>query len=71
MLGGIAIASVAQFIGICLMPESPRWLGKAGRTDEQLAVIRKIYLPKYIEAANKQLTEEVTSLQESTKLTEM
>jgi hypothetical protein len=34
MLGGIGIASAAQFIGICFMPESPRWLGKEGRSED-------------------------------------
>ena len=33
MLGGIAIASAAQLIGMFFMPESPRWLGKMGRSE--------------------------------------
>ena len=62
MLGGIAIASVAQFIGICFMPESPRWLGKEGKSEQQRKVMALIYKPEFMEQANRELDEEVRTL---------
>ncbi len=71
MLGGIGIASSAQFIGMCFMPESPRWLGKEGRSEDQLRVMQKIYRYDHLDAANKDLTAEVKSLRAQTRLSEM
>lgn len=34
MLGMAGIPSIIQFIGMLFMPESPRWLGKVGRSEE-------------------------------------
>ena len=34
MLGLAGVPSFMQLIGILFMPESPRWLGKVGRSDE-------------------------------------
>ena len=66
MLGGIAIASAAQFIGMCFMPESPRWLGKEGRSEDQLRVMQKIYKVDHLDTANRVLTAEVDALREQT-----
>jgi len=37
------------------MPESPRWLGKAGKIEQMTAVMRKLYKPQYMEAATEEL----------------
>ena len=71
MLGLAGVPSMVQFIGMIFMPESPRWLGKVGQEDEQLKVMKLIYKPAYIERANENLTIEVDSLREETKLSEM
>lgn len=70
MLGLAAVPSVMQFIGMLFMPESPRWLGKEGRRDEQHNVLSLIYKHDSLEAANRSLTKEVEALQEQTKLSE-
>ena len=71
MLGLAAIPSLAQLIGIMFMPESPRWLGKVGRSEEQLKVMRRIYQPNSVQQANEKLDSEVEALIEETKLSEM
>ena len=53
------------------MPESPRWLGKEGRIEDQLRVMQRIYRIEYLDAANKELTAEVESLMAQTSLSEM
>ncbi len=52
------------------LPESPRWLSKAGRTEESQKVIALIYKSDFIKDANRVLEEEVATLNEMTKLTE-
>ena len=47
MLGIAGIPSIIQFIGMFFLPESPRWLGKKGRDEEQQKVIKMIYKPEY------------------------
>lgn len=64
MLGLSGIPSFVQLIGMFFMPESPRWLGKVGRADEQRKVMELIYKEEYLEEANKTLSEEVASLDE-------
>ena len=39
MLGIAAVPSIIQFFGILFLPESPRWLGKKGRDQEQQKVM--------------------------------
>ena len=43
MLGIAAIPSSIQFLAMFCMPESPRWLSKAGRTDEARTILGSIY----------------------------
>ena len=52
------------------MPESPRWLGKAGRSEEQRKVIKLIFKEEHVEAVNNNLIEEVASLEQFKNLTE-
>ena len=47
MLGIAAVPSIIQFIGMFFLPESPRWLGKKGRDEEQQEVIKMIYKPEH------------------------
>lgn len=42
MFGAGAIPSALFFIGVIFLPESPRWLIKAGRKDKALATLKKI-----------------------------
>lgn len=71
MLGLAGVPSMVQFIGMIFMPESPRWLGKVGRDDDQLKVMKLIYKKQYLDSANQHLTQEVNALKEETKLSEM
>jgi len=66
MLGLAGVPSMTQLIGMLFMPESPRWLGKVGRPEDQLKVMKLIYKPAYLDVANKTLTDEVESLKEET-----
>ena len=52
MLGLAGVPSMVQFIGMLFMPESPRWLGKVGRSEDQHKVMQLIYKPEYLEGAN-------------------
>ena len=52
MLGLAAIPAMIQFVGMLFMPESPRWLGKEGRLQEQHQVMTLIYKPASLELAN-------------------
>ena len=70
MVGGIAVASVIQFFAMIFMPESPRWLGKEGRLEEQKKVVEQIYKPEHIHRVNKSLKKEVKALKESTRFGE-
>ena len=70
MLGLAAIPSTVQFFAMLCMPESPRWLGKAGRHEEMKEVIHLIYTPDYQEAAVKDLDDEVDGLRVETSLSE-
>lgn len=42
MLGVIAIPAVLMFLGMLLLPESPRWLVLKQRTDQALKVLRRL-----------------------------
>jgi len=45
MLGLAGVPSLVQMIGMFFMPESPRWLGKVGRIEDQRKVMTLIYKP--------------------------
>ena len=68
MLGLSGVPSILQLLGMVFMPESPRWLGKAGRADEQKRVMSLIYKPEHLDTANQLLEKEVLTLKEETKL---
>ena len=70
MLSLAGVPSMIQLIGMFFMPESPRWLGKAGRSEEQRKVIKLIYKEEHVEAVNNNLIEEVASLEQFKNLTE-
>lgn len=71
MLGLAGVPSLIQLFGMFFMPESPRWLGKVGRDDEQRNVMKLIYKAEYLESANENLSKEIDALKEETKLSEM
>ena len=52
------------------MPESPRWLGKMGRSEQMTDVMRKLYKPQYLDGALRTLQAEIDELKESCKLSE-
>ena len=70
MVGASAILSVAQLIGMMFMPESPRWLGKMGRTEQMRAVMRKVYKPDHLDRALASLQGEIDALKEACKLSQ-
>ena len=49
MLGCAGVPAVLQFFVMFCMPESPRWLGKAAKTEEQKACMARIYKTQYID----------------------
>jgi len=49
VLGLAAVPSIVQFFGVLMLPESPRWLMKEGRTDEAKAVIERLYHHDHID----------------------
>src|SRR6266568_2661996 len=46
-----AIPAVILFFGLISMPETPRWLVKAGREDEARAVLRQTHRADHVQAA--------------------
>lgn len=51
MFGLTAVPSALFFLGMFFVPESPRWLAKAGRTDQAGNVLEKIGGREYADAA--------------------
>jgi len=70
MLGLAAIPSVLQFFGVLLLPESPRWLMKEGRTQEARSVIGKLYHPDFTDQRFEELTQEAEKLRIESSLSE-
>jgi major inositol transporter-like SP family MFS transporter len=54
-----AIPAIALFIGMLVVPESPRWLAAKGRQAEALAVLKRIRDPKRAESEFKEIQEAV------------
>ena len=50
MFGLGVIPSVLFLIGVSFLPESPRWLIKAGKTDKAKLILAKIGSPDFVEA---------------------
>lgn len=50
MFGLGAVPSVLFFLGVLWLPESPRWLVKAGRQEQAAKVLRKLGSPDYAES---------------------
>ncbi len=51
MFGLTAVPSLLFFIGMCIVPESPRWLAKAAREDKARGVLSRIGGENYAAAA--------------------
>jgi sugar porter (SP) family MFS transporter len=51
MFGLTAVPSVLFFLGMCLVPESPRWLAKNGQRERAGRVLTRIGGERYAEAA--------------------
>lgn len=64
MIAVMAVPSLLLLIGLCFVPESPRWLVERRRTDRALATLARI---NGEQAARLELSEIQTSLQRETK----
>ena len=61
MFGLTAAPSVLFFIGMFLVPESPRWLAKNGRAEEAQAILKKIGGEAYAAAATAEIQSTLAS----------
>jgi sugar porter (SP) family MFS transporter len=61
MFGLTAAPSLLFLLGMFLVPESPRWLAKFGRTDQARAVLRKIGGNAYADAATAEIQSTLSS----------
>lgn len=59
MLGLAGVPSTLQFIGMLMLPESPRWLSKELKNEAAKEVMQKIYKPESLDRAMDQLSLEV------------
>lgn len=69
MVGLGAAPAVAQFGILVFLPETPRWLVKAGKTEQARAVLRKVYgkgLSSVVESVIRDIDREITEEEEAT-----
>lgn len=59
MLGVAAMPAFIQIVLMIMLPESPRWLFRKGRTEEGEAILRRIYSPEEVEGEIQALKESV------------
>lgn len=59
MLGVAGLPALLQFILMFLLPESPRWLYRKGRSEEAERILRKIYSENEVEMEIRDLKESV------------
>jgi SP family galactose:H+ symporter-like MFS transporter len=62
MLGIIAVPAAIMFLGVLLLPESPRWLFLKGKKDMAVSVFQRMRLP------DTDITREVTEIEESLRV---
>ncbi len=55
MFAMTAVPSILFFLGMFLVPESPRWLAKKGRTEPARSILKKIGGENYASAALKEI----------------
>ena len=59
MLVICSVPAIALWIGIHLLPESPRWLANKQRTQEMWAVLNEVRMPDEVEAEGKDIVRRV------------
>lgn len=62
MIGIIAIPAAVMFLGVLLLPESPRWLFLKGRKDHAVSVFARMRLP------SDEISREVVEIEESLRI---
>ena len=62
MLGIIALPAALMFLGVLLLPESPRWLFLKGRKEKAVSVFERMRLPSL------EIQREVTEIEESLRV---
>ncbi|MEO8205607.1 MAG: sugar porter family MFS transporter [Chthoniobacterales bacterium] len=65
MLGIIAIPAAIMFVGVCFLPESPRWLFLKGLREKGIAVFKRMHLDDAEIAAEVQAIEDGLKVKQS------